>query len=407
MWEKLIDSFQDRPDAEFRYETLYQFADLMFHNGAQMDVENSMTRARTAFTQAKQLDSSFTGSTEHLRDISFYQGDTTSLRSMVEYRIKRPMAKEDRWISRWMLAVAVGDSVTVRQLMAVPRPVGLGIFIMTQLRGLELDAAERVARDWVDSAPTEQGRLAAALQLAGLVLNEGRPSAARAILNETAGANPVYQRIYHAIYWDGDTASAREEAQRLARDQAVGTLRVGDSTWDEGRCALEMWRLFNNQLNTATKTVRELRAAPPGLSPDAALQARNCAFLLEQWSLIARGGTRGQTALETFDRWMQSVPPGWRQVYCANLLLVRWWEERGELRRALTAARRRAAHRLPGIQCLSSFLREEGRLALAVGDTAGAAAAWRHYLGLRPHPEEPLRLERDRIASTVAGLERR
>jgi hypothetical protein len=51
-------------------------------------------------------------------------------------------------------------------------------------------------------------------------------------------------------------------------------------------------------------------------------------------------------------------------------------------------------------------LREEGRLAAAVGDTAGAIRAYDHYLALRATPSdyEPWRLQRDSVRAELAAL---
>jgi len=62
----------------------------------------------------------------------------------------------------------------------------------------------------------------------------------------------------------------------------------------------------------------------------------------------------------------------------------------GDPARAVAAIRRR---RIDITNYLAADLGEEGRLALAAGDTAGAVTAWRHYLALRSDPEPTLRAE--------------
>jgi len=54
---------------------------------------------------------------------------------------------------------------------------------------------------------------------------------------------------------------------------------------------------------------------------------------------------------------------------------------------------------------LSTQLREEGRLAALVGDTAAAVRAYRHYLALRNDPEPVLRPEVERIRAELERLE--
>jgi hypothetical protein len=54
---------------------------------------------------------------------------------------------------------------------------------------------------------------------------------------------------------------------------------------------------------------------------------------------------------------------------------------------------------------LSTFLREEGRLAALTGDTAAAVRADRHYLALRYNPEPSVRPEVERVRLQLATLE--
>ena len=52
------------------------------------------------------------------------------------------------------------------------------------------------------------------------------------------------------------------------------------------------------------------------------------------------------------------------------------------------------------------MLREEGRLAALVGDTAGAIRAYRHFLALRESPEPALLPETARVREALAAIER-
>ena len=53
---------------------------------------------------------------------------------------------------------------------------------------------------------------------------------------------------------------------------------------------------------------------------------------------------------------------------------------------------------------LPEYLREEGRLAAAVGDTVGAIRAYRHYLALRENPDPPWRAAWDSVRVELAAL---
>jgi len=74
---------------------------------------------------------------------------------------------------------------------------------------------------------------------------------------------------------------------------------------------------------------------------------------------------------------------------------------------AALAAARRWRFGLPVIYspCLSTNLREEGRIATLIGDRGRAIRAYRHYLALRADPDPALRAERDRVRAELARLE--
>lgn len=53
---------------------------------------------------------------------------------------------------------------------------------------------------------------------------------------------------------------------------------------------------------------------------------------------------------------------------------------------------------------LTTYLREEGRLAAMTGDRSGAISALRHYLTIRVNPELGLVWEVDRVKAELAAL---
>jgi hypothetical protein len=80
-------------------------------------------------------------------------------------------------------------------------------------------------------------------------------------------------------------------------------------------------------------------------------------------------------------------------------------ESQSNLPGALAAVRRRV-YGLGMRYYLSTYLRQEGRLAALTGDRAGAIRAYQHYLALREDPEPPLRSDRDSVRAEVARLVR-
>jgi hypothetical protein len=91
----------------------------------------------------------------------------------------------------------------------------------------------------------------------------------------------------------------------------------------------------------------------------------------------------------------------------ANLRVARLAERQRDLPLALRAVRRRAGiYGLFPSWYLSTYLREEGRLAELTGDTAGALRADRHYLALRAHPEPEVAIEVAGVQARVTMLAR-
>jgi hypothetical protein len=74
---------------------------------------------------------------------------------------------------------------------------------------------------------------------------------------------------------------------------------------------------------------------------------------------------------------------GWEQHHVVHLFLAALLERQGRAANALRLLRQRPYHYSLGAPYLAAFLREESRLAIAVGDTVGVERALRHYRVLR------------------------
>jgi hypothetical protein len=99
--------------------------------------------------------------------------------------------------------------------------------------------------------------------------------------------------------------------------------------------------------------------------------------------------------------------PSWnadvQYVDFGNLVVARLREEQGDLPGALAAIRRRSYEWwMPTF--LSTYLREEGRLAALTDDHTGAIHAYQHYLALRSDPEPAVRPEVDQVRIQLAAL---
>ena len=143
------------------------------------------------------------------------------------------------------------------------------------------------------------------------------------------------------------------------------------------------------------------------------VETRVCPLLID----VLRGrppvaGARW-TSLEALDSLLKRGPRaymglvGTSPVAFANFTVARLREEQGDLPAALAAIRRRDFDAFPDyLWSGPAFLRQEGRLAALVGDTAGAKRAYDEYLLLRTSPDAPFRPQRDSVLTERAALER-
>jgi hypothetical protein len=95
---------------------------------------------------------------------------------------------------------------------------------------------------------------------------------------------------------------------------------------------------------------------------------------------------------------MRTLPTSARY---GNLVVARLHESRGNLEAAQRAAQRRIYF---NTRYLASYLREEGRLAVLIGDQDSAIRAYRHYLALRTDPEPELAGEVENVRAELARL---
>ncbi|MFL5521985.1 MAG: hypothetical protein ACJ8B6_13670, partial [Gemmatimonadales bacterium] len=119
-----------------------------------------------------------------------------------------------------------------------------------------------------------------------------------------------------------------------------------------------------------------------------------------------RSGPGALEAVRRLDSAMLTGPPSFDVTMSGgeNLIAAAAWQRLGRPVEALAAVRRRAYGGLWPTRFLADALREEGALALATADTAGALKAWRHYLALRTTVDTALAPERDRIRTAIAAL---
>jgi len=284
---------------------------------------------------------------------------------------------------------------------------------MSQIDAVDLDRAQRVLDAAVENARIQGDKYAALVNAHDLALNRGRPAAAmraNAQSREVALANTrVYlrERVRDALYWDGDSVAAAAAVRELERTAFGPTPEKPSDRFGQivDLCNVELWRVGHDNLRTSTASIARLRhAATAWPEMPTTSFANACATLLDAIASKRAGRPDAPTALTRLDSLLKTGPGGFVQD-AGNLIVARLKEDQGDVRGALAAVRRRETF-LTRPLYLSTFLREEGRLAALAGENDEAIEAYRHYVTLRAAPEPPLRSEVDYVRDELGKLEK-
>ena len=175
-----------------------------------------------------------------------------------------------------------------------------------------------------------------------------------------------------------------EEAAGIAVQRIAPHVQLDPEAFNSAMCLYQLWRLDRDDDVAATRAM--LEAAGSAEPSD----SRRCLALAA--ALEARDDPSGPAPkLERLDSLMAA---GWHCTQ-TNLLIADLLSARGEFNRALAVVRRRRgrAMNVCGAYQQPAFLVREGRLAAMLGDTAGAIAAYDHYLRLRTNPDSGVLME--------------
>jgi serine/threonine-protein kinase len=391
-WERAVDSLPDR------WEVWYELADVLFHYGAFLGKPGSLQRATTAFQKVLEADSAFAPALEHLVDLALGAGDTSAVRRLGTRYLAVDSSGDHADYVRWRMALALGDSVLHRRVRLnfpgmdaelLDRIVGTA-----QLDGLGLDDAA-AASAALFSQPRNEGDLFVASVLTrNLLLNRGRPRAAAAVRVDQATGLPfdALFSVIEALYWDGDTAAASAAVRRRARfaDAPLAPAAAPDPSQALDICTVSLWHLAQGQYGTLDEAVKRLRRVKAPLDSYGTSPSPICAAILDAQLASVRRRPDAAATLDRLDSIMLTGPTqNPYQVLAGNLTVARLRLANGDRAGALAALRRRINFYV-NVAGLSTLLRMEGELAAAVGDTAGAIRAYRHYLALRTDPEPVL-----------------
>jgi DNA-binding SARP family transcriptional activator/TolB-like protein len=399
--EGAVDAAPDRP------ETLHLLGILLLYQGQALGLSDSPERAEDAFRAASKLDSSYLAPQARLVEVAAFENDTAKLhRAGLQYLARDSTGPTAEYI-RWLVAAGTGDVRTQRairaRLQSFPQGTLDQIFVTSQMSGFQLDDADSAAALIITNATDPLEKSIALRRSQMLALNRGRPSHAAEMLRRVAqlGLSDNARRfaIAAALYDDGDRLSADSAVQHMALTLARDT--VGLESHDAVRqmsaamSVQSLWYLNNGDTARARVSADWLRRHAQG-------QPRNRVLLvLPEMLMASRARKPAGAALRAL---VDSVV----ENGCCELpefvsaVLANAYEVSGDERAALRVTRR-AVWSVPP-RMISTYRRDEGRLAARLGDRAGAIRAYQHYLALRSNPEAALRPQRDSIRAEVTRL---
>jgi eukaryotic-like serine/threonine-protein kinase len=392
-----------------RAETQYLLGALLLYQGLALEMVDSRARAAAAFRSALEIDPAYVAPLAGLVEVAGFDRDSAELRRAGARYLARDSTGALADYVRWRVAIELGDSTTLSAIRArfdsLESSTLQRIVQASVLTGLDLSDAERAVTLVIDRASDRIERSIALGSAYMLAMNRGRPRAAAALLRRRSMERDDVLSTWTwaamaAMFWDGDSALARSAVTRraevIARDTLPGArpgslerLQLSRHISQQG-----LWDLMHGDTARAAAAVRWLRRSDHPLGADfvdALIASRagrpDAAVLRARLDSVALEGCCPLTI-----------------VSWANLVVGRAHEEAGRDADALRAMRR-GVWRFPP-QLLSTFLRNEGRLAAKLGDRAGAIRAYRHYLALRSDPEPELMSEVERVRRELERLEK-
>ena len=400
-----------------RAEAWYLLGDHVFHYGWVLNVANPEERALESFRRASEIDSSYVVGYLHALTLALTLGDTAAARRFERLRLAADTSRYWLVLHRWQKAYVLGDSAGAR---AIADSIDLSQYVygMDQIAFYD-GTGERDVRRGIDTALKKianDGRRSAIERLAhDFELVAGRPSAALAHLLVSADSandtNIPILKVRDALIADGDTVAAREGVRALT------ALDVGPISTDSVRRAnqraatrvLEPWRLAHGDTSQTRRSVERLRAITRQLTGARKTEAEaEIAAIEAMHADVARSPDlsaltlRLDSLLRLID--YSAANPG--RASFTNLVAARLLEKTGNVRGALTAARRRTDAWAQNNPYLATQLREQGRLAGLAGEREEAIRAYRHYLALRADAEPALQPQVEAVRRELKQLEK-
>lgn len=386
----------------YRTEVVFEAADDLFHGGTQLDV------AEAGFRRALELDPGYSVALHHLVQSKLVRGDLAAAAELADrYRREFPRADHVRSME-WAMAHLTRDEEALSDFWneadELPDPVLVDVFLWTYTLGFPVNEAFRALEEGWRRGNAPEGFLRYYQYFTDL--NAGRPAAAARVRD--GDSRPELDPIVAALYSVGDSGTAAAHAAALSRVQDAP---VAGDKWDlaaqaHGTCVLEQWRLWHGRRpGTLERSIgRILEAQSRAPEVEGRQNLHTCVMLLRALDAVLAGQPDAGILVARADSAFREGPGGPQFPY-ARLLLARLFERLDDPEAALRNLRDRCRFCPASVYYLADRLREEGRLAAALGDRAGALDAYRRYLVLRGEPEPAVQPQVDSVRRELAALQ--
>jgi DNA-binding SARP family transcriptional activator len=420
-WERVVELAPGRAAA------WTELGERFLTDGAMLGIRNADARAAAALRRALALDPDDATAARHRVELAVRTGDRAALAAAARAGQLARVGGELAGYLEWRVATARGDTATLARVRARFPSLGesslRAVAMTAQHDGVGLADGARALRLLEAGADLAREQADVLLAQHALALLQGRPVLAGDVIERLEDVHPgshapLRLRVLDALYADGDTAAAGAAAGALARTVVVpggagaaagGAARLADA------CVLAQWRAAPWRAGApgVDRRAAARRAAAllrePGIPAEPVLVGaapRACADLVEAMAAVASRAPDARARVEAIDALMLTGPALNDASAWATLAIARLYDQLGDGARALAVVRRRSSSK-GWPRYLAGALAEEGRLALAQADTAGAVAAYTRLLAYRAAPEPPLVPHAQATRALVERLARR
>jgi TolB-like protein len=269
------------------------------------------------------------------------------------------------------------------------------------------DVARKVAAH-LRSRMSETEIAAVAGPLHPLIMSSGQHAEAQRYQQaqlRTGGITALNHRARHvryALHWDGDPDSARVAVAEL---EAAFLSSPPERNLSNTACALAQWRLAHGD-TAVSPYIEGLRRWSAAAAAGTVATELSCADILVTWRAAVTGASDAPALIARLDSLLREWAWGSMLENEGNLILARLLEERGDDAGALRVLRRLPPMVVGWGPYGSTFVRERGRVAALVGDTADAVNAYRLYLALRADADAHLQPDVQRVGDELLRLTR-